>query len=154
MKLIARNAICAAIAITLWPHILFAQPLLGQSLPECPPLFSPPFTTAAFVSAADTTSEPQPQAQPNMQSGVRFEMRPGRLKPQLERVLREHLGVQHIVWQAAEEHAWPSAYELHASSWPALVESLLEPYQLRMQLFVNHSAVISDRYQGGGGYAH
>lgn len=153
MNLIARNAICAAIVITLWPHMLYAKTHSG-GLSECPPLYPPQFApTAKFEYAAKTTPGLQADSQPTLQSGVRFEMRPGRLKPQLERVLREHLGVQHIVWQAAEEHEWPSAYELHATSWPALVESLLGPYQLRLQLFVNHSAVISYQHQGGGEYA-
>lgn len=142
MMTIARNAIYAATVITLWPSALSAHTRGGESLTHCPPLIPPPFVDS---SLAGTGAEREPglrigSASPTV---VRYQMSAGRLKPQLERILRQHMGVQHIVWRVAEEHQWPSNYLLEGETWAALIESLLTPYQLHLQLFANHSAVIS-----------
>lgn len=72
-----------------------------------------------------------------------FAMRPGRLRPQLETLLRRHLGVDHVVWMAAEEHEWPAHYELTGATWEHILEALAASYQLRIQLHPNRTAVIS-----------
>lgn len=147
MNTIARNAIYAATTFMLWPHALSANNPLTTTAQLCPPLLPPQFSKL-------TESQPRTPALTSGASsaGVSFEMHPGRLQPQLERVLRQHMGIQHVLWQAASEHEWPTSYQLEAASWGALVESLLSPYQLRMQLFANHSAVIS--YQSQTGVQH
>lgn len=72
-----------------------------------------------------------------------FAMQPGRLRPQLEALLRRHLGVEHVVWMAAQEHEWPAHYELTGASWEDILEALAASYQLQIQLHPNRTAVIS-----------
>ena len=164
MHTIARNAIYTATIAILWPYALYANNGTSGLSPVCPPFYSPQvnspqLNSSQLNSAQLNSAQPSYVANPaqalvtyvaESSAGVSFEMRPGRLRPQLERVLRQHMGVQHVLWQAAEEHDWPTSYTLHAASWPALVESLLSPYRLRLQLFANHSAVITYQLSAGG----
>lgn len=71
-----------------------------------------------------------------------FKLHKGRLRPQLETILRQHMGVQHIIWLAADAHDWPSDYKLTAANWDGLLTRLIAPYQLRIQLYENHTAVV------------
>ncbi|RUO25213.1 hypothetical protein CWE09_00250 [Aliidiomarina minuta] len=79
-------------------------------------------------------------------------MSPGPLQPQLETLLQQHLQVQSVVWLAATEHHWPSRYQLQANDWDSILERLLEPYQLRVLLHANHTAVVDYLPQLGGGW--
>lgn len=152
MHTIARNAIYAATIAILWPHTLYANHGTASLSPVCPPFYSPQLNSPqlSYVANATHATPALTTSQAQSTSGVHFDMRPGRLRPQLERVLRQHMGVQHVLWQASDEHDWPTSYALHAASWPALVESLLSPYRLRLQLFANHSAVITYQQPMGG----
>lgn len=152
MHTIARNAIYAATITVLWPSALYANNSMNSVSPVCPPLYSPLINPPPVSDVAKAMQvKPSPTSDVAKSStSVHFKMRPGRLRPQLERVLRQHMGVQHVLWQVADEHDWPTSYALHAASWPALVESLLSPYRLRLQLFANHSAVITYQQPIGG----
>lgn len=77
-----------------------------------------------------------------------FAMQPGRLRPQLESLLRRHLGIEHVVWLVAEEHEWPAYFDLTGATWEAILESLAASYQLRIQLHPNRTAVVN--YLGPG----
>ena len=161
MHTIARNAIYTATIAILWPYTLYANHGTASLSPVCPPFYSPqlnspqlnsPQLNSPQLSYVGNATHATPALTTNLaqNGGVHFDMRPGRLRPQLERVLRQHMGVQHVLWQASDEHDWPTSYALHAASWPALVESLLSPYRLRLQLFANHSAVITYQQPVGG----
>lgn len=71
-----------------------------------------------------------------------FSMRRGRLRPQLEALLRRHLGVDHVVWLAAEGHEWPADYNISGADWTHILETLAASYQLRIQLHPNRTAVV------------
>lgn len=166
MHTIARNAIYTATIVVLWPYALYANTDTSRLSPVCPPFYPPqlnppqlnsphqPPSQVHYLADIENGQPTQLLSLSGSTAGVRFDMRPGRLRPQLERVLRQHMGVQHVLWEAADEHDWPTTYSLHAGSWPALVESLLSPYQLRLQLFANHSAVISYQQPLRGDYGN
>ncbi|MCC5854400.1 MAG: hypothetical protein JJU10_01810 [Idiomarina sp.] len=73
---------------------------------------------------------------------VSFLLKPALLRPQLEELLATHWQVQRVIWYAAQDHLWPTHFELIASDWDALLERLLTPYQLRVVLHANHTAVV------------
>lgn len=75
-------------------------------------------------------------------SPVRYQLEAALLRPQLEHLLQQHWGVQRVIWYADNHHQWPTDYELRAASWDLLLESLLKPYQLRVALHANHTAVV------------
>lgn len=73
---------------------------------------------------------------------VSWELKPAPLRPQVETLLREQWGVQNIVWYAERGHFWPTNYTLVAPTWDLLLSKVLSPYQLRVKLHSNHTAVI------------
>lgn len=73
---------------------------------------------------------------------VSLQLHDGLLKPQLDLLLREQFGVQAIEWRASTHHLWPTVYLLRGTSWRQLLQQVLEPYQLRVTLHANHTAVI------------
>lgn len=97
---------------------------------DCRPLLIPPTLPTTLTD------------RPGALSVVSFDMHPGPLRPQLENLMQQHLQVQSVVWLAATEHQWPSRYQLQADNWESILERLLEPYQLRVQLHANHTAVV------------
>lgn len=129
-------------AVTAWRA---GTPFTSSTLPECPPLTLPvrlhASVAAASVSPHEIANEP---ATSNEQYwlAVQWQLTPGLLRPQLETLLRDHWQVQNFVWQAASGHYWPTHYTLAANSWDELLDALLTPYQLRVALHANHTAVI------------
>lgn len=90
----------------------------------------------SFRSArSDATAKPAAET-------VSLQLHDGLLKPQLDLLLREQFGVQVIEWRASTHHLWPTVYLLHGSSWRQLLQQMLEPYQLRVTLHANHTAVV------------
>ncbi|CUS49395.1 MAG: hypothetical protein HLUCCO02_12090 [Idiomarinaceae bacterium HL-53] len=71
-----------------------------------------------------------------------FKLEAARIKPQIETLLRTHWQVQQVVWYADPHHIWPTEFELQAHSWDALLAKILQPYQLRVSLHENHTAVV------------
>jgi hypothetical protein len=116
--------ISVAIAINL-----AATPMLAAATSDCPPLLIP-HQRALFAAESNTVAS------------VSWQMQPGRLQPQLEALLAEHMHIEHVVWQVSAQHQWPSHYELRAVDWHDAIERLLQPYQLRIQLYSNRTAVI------------
>jgi|GEM_PF-4648737 len=90
------------------------------------------------VSAADQLIASDPEGS----EPVSWELRPAPLRPQVESLLREQWGVQNIVWYAEQGHFWPTNYTLVAPTWDLLLSRVLSPYQLRVKLHSNHTAVI------------
>ncbi|RUO34483.1 hypothetical protein [Aliidiomarina soli] len=113
----------AWIAIVVPPMVVSPRAL---ALSVCPPLLIP-------AMVAKTVAE---------QPLVTFRLRAGPLRPQLERLLREHLQIQQVVWKAASDQQWPSEYRLTGQHGLALVEQLATPYQLQVSLYANHIAVV------------
>ena len=80
-----------------------------QTSPLCPTLLAPPFYSASVAPL----SEPPALTVDSRDSTFMFTLRKGRLKPQVEVLLREHFAVQHVVWNAPEGLVWPADYQLH-----------------------------------------
>ena len=118
---------------------------------NCPTLQAPPFAITSAQPRASRTQRAVADdsvsltAENRTQTPVHsvfFDLRVGRLKPQVETLLRDHFAIQHMVWNAPEGLVWPSDFKLQATDPTALVESLLEPYNLQMRVYANHTAVI------------
>lgn len=134
----------------------------NTSRKQCPALQAPPFITTT-VNRVNARVRATPQAEREVSTpqhspvtvspasphaAVSFDLRVGRLKPQVEMLLREHFAIQHIVWNAPEGLLWPSDYQLQAADVTAMVESLLQPYNLQMRVYANHTAVIHQLTHG------
>ncbi|RUO43820.1 hypothetical protein CWE15_01060 [Aliidiomarina taiwanensis] len=117
MRRMTRIVVGAALASTS-----FAVPALDH---DCLPFTQP----TEFASA-------------RFEPPVRYKLEAALLRPQLEKLLTEHWGVQRVVWYADNHHTWPTYFELVAPSWDQLLENLLKPYQLRVALHPNHTAVV------------
>lgn len=100
------------------------QPLLHDSAPS-------------FVNqlAADTTQQ------------VSLQLQPGQLEPQIRRLLKQHLAINVLDWQASPHHQWPTAHIIRADTWAELLRRVLQPYQLQLVMHPNQSAVV--RYRQG-----
>lgn len=94
------------------------------------------------VSAASDCLPLQISALPSSQGAMQFQMRRGRLRPQLEALLRQHMDIDHVVWLAAEQHQWPADYALSGPDWEHILEALAASYHLRIRLHPNRTAVI------------
>lgn len=78
---------------------------------------------------------------------VAIMLSPGRLQPQIERILAGHFQIKLVDWRASPHHRWPTEYRLEAWSWAELLTRMLEPYGLRIVIHANHSAVIDYVHQ-------
>ncbi|MGX5914547.1 hypothetical protein ACR0ST_07450 [Aliidiomarina sp. Khilg15.8] len=102
-------------------------------------------TLAVLPGRASAASDCLPLQITPLQSSVQtltFSMRRGRLRPQLEELLRRHLDVDHVVWLAAAGHEWPADYDLVGANWGDILETLAASYQLRIQVHPNRTAVV------------
>lgn len=78
----------------------------------------------------------------SLEQPVRFALQADRLKPQVESLLKEHWDIQEVIWYADPHHVWPTEFELLATDWNQLLSKILEPYQLRVSIHENHTAVV------------
>lgn len=117
MMLMTRIVVGAALASCVSPVHAFDQ--------ECLPLTQP----TEFASA-------------RFDPPVRYRLEAALLRPQLEHLLTQHLGIERVVWYADNHHLWPTQFELVAPNWDLLLESLLKPYQIRVALHPNNTAVV------------
>lgn len=131
-----RLAISATVAIIF----LSITSVSATELPACPPL-NLPIAASPLVQQISMFTE---QAYNEV---VSLNLTPGLLKPQLESLLKEHWQIQNFIWYAAHGHYWPTHYEMQAANWDALLEMLITPYQLRIALHANHTAVIDYFYE-------
>ncbi|RUO21135.1 hypothetical protein CWE08_05960 [Aliidiomarina iranensis] len=111
---------------------------LAFSLPDCPPL-----NLQAFSKSANSVFENSQWAE--------IELKPGLLRPQLEQLLKEHWGIQNIVWYAEDGHYWPTRYAMRAATWDELLNTLIAPYHLKVTLHANHTAVVDYLFDKKGG---
>ncbi|RUO38789.1 hypothetical protein CWE13_03925 [Aliidiomarina shirensis] len=110
--------------------IMLASPnALAFGLPTCPPLN---IQTSGATGTAILESSPWAQ----------LELKPGLLRPQLEKLLKQHWGIQNVVWYAEDGHYWPTHYSLRAATWDELLETLIAPYHIKVTLHANHTAVV------------
>lgn len=119
----------------------------------CPALQAPPFHTARVSPSLGKAASRLPLEQTASlveprSNRVSFALRVGRLKPQVEALLQEHFAVQHVVWNAPEGLLWPADYQLQAADAATMIESLLQPYSLRLRLYANHTAVVQQHQNG------
>lgn len=107
----------------------------ATELPPCPPLNLP-------IAANPLVQQMSMLTEQTHNEVVSLNLTPGLLKPQLESLLKEHWQIQNFIWRAAHGHYWPTHYKMQAANWDALLEMLITPYQLRIALHANHTAVI------------
>lgn len=136
-----RLAISATATITFLSVVSVS--VSATELPTCPPL---------SLTLADSQIAPQLIASPAQihPATVSLNLIPGLLKPQLETLLKEHWHIQNFIWRAAHGHYWPTHYTMQAANWNELLETLITPYQLRIALHANHTAVIDYLPEQGG----
>lgn len=115
--------------------VLVATEASAQQNLDCAPLALAPSAQGADVGAANAAKK------------VAIMLRPGRLQPQIERILEGHFQIKLVDWRASPHHRWPTEYRLEAWSWAELLTRMLEPYGLRITIHANHSAVIEYVHQ-------
>lgn len=115
----------------------------ATELPPCPPL-------NLAIEAIHFEQPVSVLAEQTHNEMVSLNLTPGLLKPQLESLLKDHWQIQNFIWRAAHGHYWPTHYKMQAASWDALLEMLITPYQLRIALHANHTAVIDYLPEQGG----
>lgn len=109
----------------------------AAALSDCPKLVFDVYPHAEPLNPEQTSA-----------TSVSVTLQPALLRPQLEQLLATQWNVQHLVWNAAPEHYWPSHYRMTAANQSALLEKLLIPYRLRVTFHHNHTAVVD--YLPGG----
>lgn len=92
-----------------------------------------------------TTPTTKPPAAIAAAKNVFATLRPGLLQPQVEALIRQGFGVEHIEWRASPHYRWSTDFELTAPTWDLALTKLLRPYQLKLTLFANQTAVIAPR---------
>ena len=78
-------------------------------------------------------------------AAVVTQLYPGQLEPQIRRMLKQHLAIKVLDWQASPHHQWPTEHEVRADSWAELLRRILQPYKLQLVMHPNHSAVVRYR---------
>jgi|SRR5690554_1435307 len=96
----------------------------------------------AFDQECLPLSQPTEFASARFDPPVRYQLEAALLRPQLEQLLSQHWGIERVVWYADTHHLWPTQFELVAPDWDLLLESLLKPYQMRVALHPNKTAVV------------
>ncbi|HLV47823.1 MAG TPA: hypothetical protein VKY35_02035 [Aliidiomarina sp.] len=115
---------------------LMTRIVVGAALASC-------YTSAhAFDQECLPLSQPTEFASVRFDPPVRYQLEAALLRPQLEHLLTQHWGIQRVIWYADSHHQWPTQYELVAPNWDLLLEGLLKPYQLRVALHPNNTAVV------------
>lgn len=111
------------------------QAATGNS--SCQPLqlSATPLTSAGTHQTGNT---PAPSA-------VVTQLYPGQLEPQIRRMLKQHLAIKVLDWQASPHHQWPTEHEVSADSWAEVLRRILQPYKLQLVMHPNHSAVVRYR---------
>lgn len=116
--------------------ILLAAPVASATgLSSCQPLSHDNLSLSSSTSASDVS---QP---------VSLQLLPGQLEPQIRRLLKEHLAIKVLDWQASPHHQWPTEHIINARTWAELLRRVLQPYQLQLVMHPNQSAVV--RYRNG-----
>jgi hypothetical protein len=86
------------------------------------------------------------EATPAMSAAaVVTQLYPGQLEPQIRRMLKEHLAIKVLDWQASPHHQWPTEHQVSADSWAEVLRRILQPYKLQLVMHPNHSAVVRYR---------
>lgn len=126
--------------------------MLAYAVSACPMLLPPPFINASvgisqhsqntLAASSSEVSRATEVLTTAPQSSLSFDFKAGRLRPQLEQLLMQFGGVQHVQWLAPEGLLWPSDYTLTGISYQHMLEAVLKSYQLRLTLYANHTAVV------------
>ncbi|NQZ03689.1 hypothetical protein [Idiomarina sp.] len=87
----------------------------------------------------------QPMPWRSESQGVAAMVRAGLLEPQVIKLLKQHLAIKVVDWQASHHHQWPTDYLLEADNWQGFFTRLLKPFGLQLVLYANQGAVV--RYQ-------
>ncbi|MDN7127896.1 hypothetical protein J6I75_03850 [Pseudidiomarina sp. 1APP75-27a] len=74
---------------------------------------------------------------------VELALTAGLLQPQIETLLKQHFAIRQLDWRASPHYRWSTDFTLTAASWEAALERVLQPYQLQLTLYANHTAVVS-----------
>lgn len=90
---------------------------------------------AYTMPAAPATQETTPAVELKLSAGL--------LQPQIETILKQHFAIRQLDWRVSPHYRWSTDFTLAAPSWEAALEKILQPYQLQLTLYANHSAVVS-----------
>ena len=110
-----------------------AAKVAATELVPCQPLQLHDSTTPTHASTAATIDQ------------VALQLQRGQLEPQIRQLLREHLAIKVLDWQASPHHQWPTEHTVRAGSWAEVLRRVLQPYHLQLVMHPNHSAVVRYR---------
>lgn len=96
------------------------------------------------TSQAYTYQDLRHQAPQEQETDISFLLYAGKLKPQLDTLLKQHWQVQEVIWKTEHYHEWPTVFEATAASWEQLLIAILKPYRLQVIFHKNHIAVVQD----------
>lgn len=97
------------------------------------------FSEATRTGQAFTPAKAVPQVQLQLQQGL--------LKPQFIQFLKAHFPVDVVDWQVSAHYQWPSAFILRADSPEQILEQLTQPYQFKITVHANRSAVVGYQFR-------
>lgn len=124
-----------ACVLVFWSSSAHSQEATAASATTCPAfnyeVAKPAAPSPEVTTATRSTSE------------ILTRLQPGLLKPQVEALIKQGFGVEHIDWRASPHYRWSTHYEFAAESWSSALRRILEPYQLQLTLYANHTAVVA-----------
>ncbi|CUA83566.1 hypothetical protein [Pseudidiomarina woesei] len=100
------------------------------------------FSEATRANQTSHSAAATPRVQLHLQQGL--------LKPQFEQFLKRHFPVDLVDWQVSAHYQWPSAFTLSADSAEQILEKITQPYQFRITVHANRSAVVSYQFRSQG----
>lgn len=128
---VSLSQLCSCCIMLAFPVV--AAPAAATELAPCQPLqldaSATPHQTTAVTTPAD----------------VSMQLQRGQLEPQIRQLLREHLAIKVLDWQASPHHQWPTEHTVRAGSWAEVLRRVLQPYHLQLVMHPNHSAVVRYR---------
>lgn len=78
-------------------------------------------------------------------AAVSTQLYPGQLEPQIRAMLKQHLAIKVLDWQASPHHQWPTEHQVIGDTWADVLRKILHPYHLQLVMHPNHSAVVRYR---------
>lgn len=124
-----------AVVLVLCSSAAQSQASAATSATTCPA-----FNYEVSKPAAQTSAE---TATTRSTTEILTRLQPGLLKPQVETLIKQGFGVEHIDWRASPHYRWSTHYEFTAENWASALRRILEPYQLQLTLYANHTAVVA-----------
>lgn len=106
-------------------------------------------TCPAYVFSQSTRAGQALSVKPDSPR-VQLTLEQGLLKPQFEQFLMQNFAVDLVDWQVSAHYQWPSTFTLSADSPEQILEKITQPYQFKITIHANRSAVVSYQFRQQG----